>query len=250
MDGLHLQWHGGPGGGSNASVFYGHQTDHSSYPEVDALGFHIPLDGRVIAAGGTYVFCREHRVSSPSCVMISNKTPLGTNEDRHRSNGGPCDVVIGEDDPCAEDEYCDSNPETENTVQHTGDDLIELRVNARPACVEGTPYEEKYKNLIKIAPNYSVESCGEAIDVVGIPGKDIDDLNISEKENYGVVDDNGNILFKDFTLRRKGSVRKGSPTWNKSQWDLFKHPKNNSNNTESGFDSISDLGQHSLDNND
>ena len=60
--------------------------------------------------------------------------------------------------------------------------------------------------------------------MVGIPGTDVDDLTAEQKQARGIVDDQGNVIFDDYTLRRLPSVTQGSPTFDRQQWSV--HAKN------------------------
>lgn len=234
MNGTHLQWH-------HSDDFYGHQRDDED-TDVNANGYDIRLDGKTIPAGGTFVFCREQRVTSATdCTSPAGdavKFPLGTNEQRLKPNG-PCDMVVGSSAGCVEP-YCNPSSATGNAVKHTGDDSIELRLDGRPACFNASIWGSEFKALMESVPHY--DTCGDAVDVVGFPGEDVDDMSAAERLARGAVDDDGSILFKDHTLRRKVSVAQGSPTFQKAQWNVLKHVQGSDGHTESGLVSISDLG--------
>ena len=52
--------------------------------------------------------------------------------------------------------------------------------------------------------------CGDAIDVVGIPGVDVSDLSAAQQAALGVHHaDGGRTLFEDATLRRKPGADTG-----------------------------------------
>ena len=135
MNGTHLQWH-------HSDDFYGHQRDDED-TDVNANGYDIRLDGKTIPAGGTFVFCREQRVTSATdCTSPAGdavKFPVGTNEQRLKPNG-PCDMVVGSSAGCVEP-YCNPSSATGNAVKHTGDDSIELRLDGRPACFNASTRE-------------------------------------------------------------------------------------------------------------